>query len=70
MTPQDQPDPRLESTVFTEGVVEGNPEPRSTESLPFLYEDRSDGRHDRVMAQFAAAMAWTKQQRELGRAPN
>ena len=47
------------------GVPEG---PRAT--LPFEYEDRSDGRHARLMKEVMAAMAWSRSQREQGFLPS
>ena len=42
----------------------------SRASLPFEYEDRSDGRHARIMKELMAAKAWTRRQREQGLLPN
>lgn len=62
MTPQQPHEPERE------------PAPTITEdargSLPFEYEDRSDGRHARIMKEVMAAMAWIKRRREQGFEPN
>ena len=39
-------------------------------ALPFEYEDRTDGRHQRRIQEILAARAWTRHQRAQGFAPN
>jgi hypothetical protein len=38
--------------------------------LPFEYEDRSDGRYDRVLEEVKAAWLWTQSRRARGLLPN
>ncbi len=46
----------------------------ATQSLPFEYEDRSDGRYARRRArhsaEIAAALAWSRSRRAHGKPPN
>lgn len=39
-------------------------------TLPFQYEDRTDGRHQRLMQEVQAAHAWIKSRRAMGLRPN
>ncbi|MEX1368278.1 MAG: hypothetical protein AB1Z98_34425 [Nannocystaceae bacterium] len=62
MTPQRTAPPQRESSPIDAKA--------SRHQLPFEYEDRSDGRHARIMKEMLAARAWTRRQRELGLLPS
>ncbi len=38
--------------------------------LPFEFEDRSDGRHDRVLREIEAAWRWSQSRRARGLLPS
>ena len=41
-----------------------------SKALPFEYEDRTDGRHQRMVEEIKAARTWTQRRRALGLRPN
>lgn len=41
-----------------------------TKALPFEFEDRSDGSHDRARKEVEAAWLWTQSRRARGLLPN
>ena len=61
MTPEQSQDPKIEGAAVSE--------PRA-KSLPFEYEDRSDGRHQRMIEEILAARAWIYHRRARGLEPN
>jgi hypothetical protein len=49
------------------GVAAPAPQPTG---LPFEYEDRSDGSHERALEELKAAWLWTQSRRARGLLPN
>lgn len=42
----------------------------SPQTLPFVYEDRTDGRHQRLVQEIRAAHAWVEGRRAQGLLPS
>lgn len=62
MTSDETPRPKRSPSA---AAVESPPH-----TLPFQYEDRTDGRHQRLVQEVQAAHAWIKSRRAMGLRPN
>lgn len=60
----------MQDTQETKGDPGASAPVRETAGLPFEFEDRSDGRHERALQEVRAAWKWIQSRRAHGLPPN